>query len=101
MGTVSGGPVVKNPPSNAGDTSLIPDLRTKIPQATGQLSPHVITAEPVPSTVRVPQLEKPRHCNEDPVQPKKKKNFLTKFVGLILCHFKVITKLQKLVKKKI
>ena len=75
MGTVSGGPVVKNPPSNAGDTSLIPDLRTKIPQATGQLSPHVITAEPVPSTVRVPQLEKPRHCNEDPVQPKKKKIF--------------------------
>ena len=35
-----GGPVVKNPPSNAGDSSLIPGLGTKISHATGQLSPH-------------------------------------------------------------
>ena len=32
-----GGPVVKNPPSNAGDTGLIPGRGTKIPHAMGQL----------------------------------------------------------------
>ena len=31
-----GGPVVKNPPSNAEDASLSPGLGTKIPQALGQ-----------------------------------------------------------------
>ena len=34
-----GGPVVKNLPSNAGDTGFIPVWGTKIPQALGQLSP--------------------------------------------------------------
>ena len=34
-----GGPVVKNPPSNAGDWGLIPGQGTKIPHAAGQLSP--------------------------------------------------------------
>ena len=34
-----GGPVVKNPPCNAGNASWIPDGGTKIPQATEQLSP--------------------------------------------------------------
>ena len=34
-----GGPVVKNPPCNAGDTGLIPGWGTKIPYATEQLSP--------------------------------------------------------------
>ena len=33
-----GGPVVKNPPSNAGDMGSIPDRGTKIPHAAGQLS---------------------------------------------------------------
>ena len=33
-----GGPVVKNPPSNAGDTGSIPGEGTKIPHAVGQLS---------------------------------------------------------------
>ena len=32
-------PVVKNPPSNTGDVGSIPGLGTKIPPATGQLSP--------------------------------------------------------------
>ena len=32
-------PVVKNPPSNTGDVGSIPGLGTKIPHATGQLSP--------------------------------------------------------------
>ena len=34
-----GGPVVKNPPSNAGDVGSIPGPGTKIPHATEQLSP--------------------------------------------------------------
>ena len=38
-----GGPVAKNPPCNAGDLGLIPDWITKIPQATGQLSPSTTT----------------------------------------------------------
>ena len=35
----SGGPVVKNPPFNAGDAGSIPGLGTKIPHTTRQLSP--------------------------------------------------------------
>ena len=42
-----GGPVVKNPPSNAGDTGSIPGQGTKIPHAEGQLSPRASTREPV------------------------------------------------------
>ena len=34
-----GGPVVKNPSSNAQDGGSIPGLGTKIPHAAGQLSP--------------------------------------------------------------
>ena len=34
-----GGPVVKNPLSNAGDTCSIPGQGTKIPHAAEQLSP--------------------------------------------------------------
>ena len=41
-----GGQVVKNPPSNAGDIGSIPGWGTKIPHATGQLSPHTTTTEP-------------------------------------------------------
>ena len=33
-----GGPVVKNPPSNAGDAGLIPGWGTKIPHVSGRLS---------------------------------------------------------------
>ena len=40
-----GGPVVKNPPYNAGDTGSIPGQGTKIPHATGQLSRHATTTE--------------------------------------------------------
>ena len=43
----SGGPAVKNPPSNAGDTGSIPGWGTKIPRAMGQLSLHTATTEPV------------------------------------------------------
>ena len=37
--------MVKNPPSNAGDTGSIPGQGTKIPHAAGQLSPRAITTE--------------------------------------------------------
>ena len=40
-----GGPVVKNLPSNAGDTGSIPGRGTKIPRTVGQLS--LCTLEPM------------------------------------------------------
>ena len=40
-----GGPVVENPPSNAGDAGSIPGWGTKIPHAAGQLSPCATTTE--------------------------------------------------------
>ena len=51
-----GGPVVKNPPSNAGDAGLIPGQGTKLPHATGQLSPCAATTEPTCSGACAPQL---------------------------------------------
>ena len=42
-GEFSGGPVVKKPPSNAGDSGSIPGRGTKIPHASGQLSPSTTT----------------------------------------------------------
>ena len=41
-----GGPVVKNLPSNVGDTGSNPGQGTKIPHAAGQLSPCTATTEP-------------------------------------------------------
>ena len=45
FGDFPGGPVVKNLSSNAGDAGSIPGWGTKIPHATGQLSPHITTTE--------------------------------------------------------
>ena len=45
FGAFSGGPVVKNPPSNAGDAGSIPGQGTRFPHATGQLSPYAKTPE--------------------------------------------------------
>ena len=53
-----GGPVVKNPPSNAGDAGSIPGRGTRIPHAVGQLSLHATTTEPTCSGAGAPQLEK-------------------------------------------
>ena len=50
----SGGPVVKNPPSNAEDAGLIPGQGTKLSHAVGQVSLHTTTPE------------KPTGHNEDP-----------------------------------
>ena len=41
-----GGPVVKNLPCSAGDSGLITGWGTKIPHATGQLSPQATTTDP-------------------------------------------------------
>ena len=40
-----GGPVVKNPPYNAGDAGSIPGRGTRFPHATGQLSPRATATE--------------------------------------------------------
>ena len=39
------GPMVKNPPSSVGNVGSIPGLGTKIPYASGQLSPREATTE--------------------------------------------------------
>ena len=65
VGDLPGGPVVKNPPSNAGDVGSIPGQGTKIPHATGQLSPRATTTEPAHLNERahVPQTTEPSHHN--------------------------------------
>ena len=42
-----GGPVVKNLPCNTGDPGSIPGQGTKVPQATGQLSPEATQKRPI------------------------------------------------------
>ena len=55
-----GGPVVNSPPYNAGDVGSIPGRGTKIPHATGQLSPHATTTELTRlERARVPQTTEP------------------------------------------
>ena len=54
----SGGPVVKNQPSNAGDMDSLPCQGTKIPHAAGQLSQCAATTEPVRSGAHTPELER-------------------------------------------
>ena len=53
-----GGPVVRNPPYSAGDTGSIPGQGTKIPHATGQLSPRATTTEPSRPGTCASQLKK-------------------------------------------
>ena len=65
-----GGPVAENPPSYAGGASSIPGWGTKIPQATGELSPRTTATEPAHSGACKPQLKKPTSHNKDPAQSK-------------------------------
>ena len=59
--------MVKNPPSNTGDVGSIPGRGTKIPHATGELSPCAATTEPTRSGARMPQLERsPRTATKSP-----------------------------------
>ena len=60
-----GGPVVKNPSCSAGDAGSIPGQGTKIPRATGQISPHAATTEPMHSGARTPQLERSLHTAKE------------------------------------
>ena len=78
-----GGPVVKNQPCNAGDTSLIPGPE-RFPHAAGQWSPHTTTNEPVlwslwaattqpmrhnywsPQALQSVLCNKRNHCSEKP-----------------------------------
>ena len=53
LGDFPGGPVVKNPPCNAGDMSLIPGWGDKITRAMEQLSPHT-TRENLYTTMKEP-----------------------------------------------
>ena len=53
-----GGPVVKNPPANAGNTDSIPGP-WKIPHDMEQLSPCIPTTEPICPRAHALQQEKP------------------------------------------
>ena len=65
-GDFPGGPVVKNPPCNAGDAGLIPGQGTKIPHAAGQLSQRASTRARMPWSLRATTREKPTHHNKEP-----------------------------------
>lgn len=57
-----GNTVVKNPAFNAGDLALILGGGTKIPYASGQLSPWSMTTEPEHPAACDPSKEKPACC---------------------------------------
>ena len=52
-----GGSVIKNPSCHARDTAAIRGHGTRIPQVSGQLSPHATTTEPTHSRASILQLE--------------------------------------------
>ena len=64
FGDFPGDPVVKNPPCNARDTSLIPGVGTNTPHASEQLNP--TTTEPACSGAHVPQPGSLRAATKDP-----------------------------------
>ena len=66
----SGGPVVKNPPCNAGDVGSIPGWEMKIPRAAEQRSLHTATTEP-PLWSPWATTKDPAWHNLDPMQPNK------------------------------
>ena len=76
-----GGPVVKNPPSNAGDAGPIPVRGTKLPHAMGQLSLRATTTElsHLNERARVPQTTEPTHHNyRDARTPQRRAHAATK-----------------------
>ena len=68
-----GGPMVKNPPSNAGDTGSIPGQGTKIPLAVGQLSLCAAAREPMPQLLSLCSLESECH-KESPCVSQRRPN---------------------------
>ena len=63
---VPDGPVVKNPPCNAGDAGLIPDWGSKIPYASEQLSLSAASTEPTCLKAHTPELENLCTTTKDP-----------------------------------
>ena len=61
-GDFLGGPMIKNPPSYAGDVGSIPGWETKIPHATGELSLHA-------TNYRAHALWSPRATTTGPTYP--------------------------------
>ena len=55
-----GGPVVKDPPFNAGDAGSVPGQGTKITHAMGQLSPCTTTTEAQAPRASTPQEKAPQ-----------------------------------------
>ena len=90
------GPVVKNPPCNAGDMGSMLGPGTKIPHASGQLSlwgatPAVYALQREANTMRSRNWRvspahhnkrKPACSNKDPAQPKKKDSLSSLFKPL-------------------
>ena len=63
-----GGPVVNNPPCDAGNMDLIPGQGTKIPYTTGLLSLFTATTEPMHHNLRAPAQWKILHdATKDPM----------------------------------
>ena len=58
------GPLVKNPPCNAGDVGLIPAWGTTIPHATEQLHPCTTTGEPVCPNEKIPRAAIKTQCSQ-------------------------------------
>ena len=63
---VPDGPVVKNPPCNAGDAGLIPDWGSTIPYASEQLSLSAASTEPTCSKAHTPEPENLCTTTKDP-----------------------------------
>ena len=71
VGDFPGGPVVKDPPSNAGDAGLIPSLGTKIPHGAGNwayepqiLSPHGLQLESLNAARKILQATAKTWCSQ-------------------------------------
>ena len=73
----SGGPVVKNQPSDAEDIGSIPGWGIKIPHATGQQSLCIATAEPVRFTVSALQWKIPHATTKIQHSQREKEIFKT------------------------
>ena len=71
-GGFPGGPVIKNPPANAGDVHSIPGQGAKIPQVAGQLSPHATTTEHACRNYRAHTLWSPRHNSREARVPQQR-----------------------------
>lgn len=60
----SGGPVIKDSPTNAGDSGLIPGEGNRAPAAVEQLSSRTTTAEPIRNAAREPAQRDERRSED-------------------------------------